>query len=98
MRDFSEDSLFAHFHFARPDVNGGVIAFLCGAGGKPACPRDGIVTGPSPRPTSSARPTAASPPASSASSSGRCATATYANVHSPTYQPGEIRGNITRGD
>ena len=24
--------------------------------------------------------------------------ATYANVHSPTYQPGEIRGNIRRGD
>jgi len=45
IRDFSEDSLFAHFHFARSDVNGGVIAFLCGGGGTPACPRDGIVTG-----------------------------------------------------
>ena len=45
IRDFSEDPLFAHIHFARPDVNGGVIAFLCGGGGKPVCPRNGTVTG-----------------------------------------------------
>src|SRR5688572_10081195 len=30
LSDFLETPLFAHIHFARPDVNGGVIAFLCG--------------------------------------------------------------------
>jgi hypothetical protein len=98
IRDFSEDPLFAHIHFARPDVNGGVIAFLCGGDGKPACPRNGTVTG--------------TVTAANVIGPGRGITAgefdeliramrngaTYANVHSNTYQPGEIRGNITRDD
>ena len=38
--------LFAHIHFAQEGVNGGVAAFLCGGGGKPACPQgSGTVTG-----------------------------------------------------
>lgn len=28
----------AHIHLGQRDVNGGVSAFLCGGGGKPACP------------------------------------------------------------
>ena len=36
----------SHIHFAQRSVNGGVIAFLCGGGGKPACPpTEGTVTG-----------------------------------------------------
>jgi hypothetical protein len=79
-------------------VNGGVIAFLCGGEGKPECPRNGTVTG--------------AISAASVIGPGRGITAgefgelikamrngaTYANVHSNTYQPGEIRGNITRDD
>ena len=98
IRDFSEDPLFAHIHFARPDVNGGVIAFLCGGDDKPVCPRDGTVTG--------------TIKAANVIGPGRGITAgefaelikamrngaTHANVHSNTYQPGEIRGNITRDD
>ena len=98
LRDFSEDVLFAHIHFARPDVNGGVIAFLCGGDGKPACPRSGTVTG--------------TVTAANVIGPGRGITAgefneliramrngaTYANAHTNTYQPGEIRGNITRDD
>lgn len=97
--DFSEDPLFAHIHFARPDVNGGVIAFLCGGGGKPACPRNGTVTG-----TVTAAnvigPTDRGITAGEFDELIRAMRngATYANVHSPTYQPGEIRGNITRDD
>lgn len=97
IRDFSEDPLFAHIHFARPDVNGGVIAFLCGGDDKPVCPRNGTVAG--------------SIRAVNVIGPGRGITAgefgelikamrngaTYVNVHSNTYQPGEIRGNITRG-
>src|SRR5688572_180740 len=36
----------SHIHFAQRSVNGGVIAFLCGGGGKPPCPpTEGTVTG-----------------------------------------------------
>lgn len=36
----------AHIHLGRPAVNGGIIVFLCGGGGKPACPlTGGTVTG-----------------------------------------------------
>lgn len=36
----------AHIHLGQPDVAGGVAAFLCGGGGKPACPpTSGTVTG-----------------------------------------------------
>ena len=66
VRDFSEDPLFAHIHFARPDVNGGVIAFLCGGDGKPACPRNGTVTG-NITAANVVGPAGASTPASSAS-------------------------------
>ena len=99
IRDFSENPLFAHIHFARPDVNGGVIAFLCGGGGKPACPANGTVTG---------SITAANVigPAGQGIAAGEFNEliramrngATYANVHSPTYQAGEIRGAIRRDD
>ena len=43
--DLSSPVKFAHVHFGREGVNGGVIAFLCGGGGKPACPASGEVTG-----------------------------------------------------
>ena len=43
--DLSSPVKFAHVHFGREAVNGGVIAFLCGGGGKPACPPSGEVTG-----------------------------------------------------
>jgi hypothetical protein len=99
IRDFSEDPLFAHIHFARPDVNGGVIAFLCGGGNKPVCPRNGTVTGTVVAsdvigPTDKGILAGEFPELIRAMRNG----ATYANVHSPTYGPGEIRGNIHRDD
>jgi hypothetical protein len=33
----------AHIHFGQPGVNGGIMAYLCGGGGKPACPPTGGV-------------------------------------------------------
>src|SRR5262245_56922404 len=37
----------AHTHFGVPKVNGGVMIFLCGGGGQPACPAttSGTITG-----------------------------------------------------
>jgi hypothetical protein len=43
---FATDVMAAHVHFGQPNVNGGVSFFLCGGGGKAACPlRSGTVTG-----------------------------------------------------
>lgn len=99
IRDFKEPPLFAHIHFARPDVNGGVAAFLCGGGGKPVCPSNGTVRG-----TVVAANVVG--PTGQGIAPGEFAeliramrnNATYANVHSPTYPGGEIRGNIRRDD
>ena len=89
--------LFAHIHFGRPDVAGGVAVFLCGGGGKPACPAAGTVTG-----TIVAANVVG--PAGQGIAAGEIAEvvrairhgATYANVHTPTFGTGEIRGNIKR--
>jgi hypothetical protein len=97
-RDLGTDSLFAHIHFARPDVVGGVVAFLCGGGDKPACPlRGGTVTG-------VIDPADVIGPTDRGIGAGEFAElvramrngATYVNVHSVTYPAGEIRGNIRR--
>lgn len=97
-RDLGSNSKFAHIHFARPDVNGGVAAFLCGGGGKSACPvRGGTVTG-------VIRPADVVEPAGQGILPGEFAElvramrngATYVNVHSDTFGGGEIRGNIRR--
>lgn len=97
-RDLGSDSLFAHIHFARPDVNGGVAAFLCGGGDKPKCPvRGGTVSG-----VIDAADVVG--PVDRGIAAGEFAElvramrngATYVNVHSTIYGPGEIRGNIRR--
>ena len=93
---------FAHIHFAQKGVNGGVVAFLCGGGGKPACPQSGEVTG-----------TIVAADVIALADQGIAAGeideliaamrhgATYANVHSDAFPNGEIRGQIRgkfRGD
>jgi hypothetical protein len=99
IRDFAPNPVVAHIHFARPDVIGGVSAFLCGGGGKPACPANGTVSG-----TIVAADVVG--PADRGIAAGEFRElikamrngATYANVHSAAYPAGEIRGNIRRSD
>ena len=87
--------LFAHIHFGQRSVNGGVAAFLCGGGGKPACPQSGTVTG-------TVGPADVVGPAGQGIAAGEFdelvaairAGRTYANVHSTKFPPGEIRGQI----
>jgi hypothetical protein len=98
VRDFSEDPLFAHIHFARPDVNGGVIAFLCGGGGKPVCPRNGTVTGNIVAADVVGPGRGIDPGEFGELIRAMRNGASYANVHTNTYQPGEIRGNIKKDD
>ncbi len=92
------DATGAHIHFGQKRVNGGVIAFLCGGGGKPACPaRSGTVTG-------TIRPADIIGPAEQGIEPGAFdevvramrADRTYANVHSTRFPNGEIRGQIYR--
>jgi hypothetical protein len=86
----------AHIHFAQPSVSGGIAAFLCGGGGKPACPaQPGSVTG-----------TIVAADVQTVAGQGIAAGEineliaaikagfTYANVHTALYPNGEIRGQI----
>jgi CHRD domain len=93
----------AHIHLGQRGVNGGISAFLCGGGDKPACPAlGGTVTG-------VIDPADVIGPAAQGIAPGEFdelvrairAGVTYANVHSmgatpplPSFPGGEIRGQI----
>jgi hypothetical protein len=86
----------AHIHLGQTSVAGGVSAFLCGGGGKPACPAGGTpVVG-----TIVAADVVG--PANQGITAGQFAELvralrngnTYANVHTATFASGEIRGQI----
>jgi hypothetical protein len=93
--DLEAPVLFAHIHFGQRSVNGGVAAFLCGGGGKPACPQSGTVTG-------TIAPADVVGPAGQGIAAGEFAELvaairagrTYANVHSTKFPAGEVRGQI----
>jgi hypothetical protein len=86
----------AHIHLGQPDVNGGVSAFLCGGGGKPACPPsegtvEGViiaadVVGPAGQGIAATE----LPELLRAIDKG----VTYVNVHTDKHPSGEIRGNV----
>ncbi|HEY8461153.1 MAG TPA: CHRD domain-containing protein [Blastocatellia bacterium] len=93
-----ENTLFAHIHLGQANVNGGIMAFLCGGGTKPApCPfPSGTVEG-------TITATDITPIATQQLPAGgfeefvralRNGTA-YVNVHTVTSPGGEIRGQIT---
>ena len=92
-------TLFAHIHFAQRGVSGGVSAFLCGGGGKPACTF--------PEGTFEGDIVAADVvgPAGQGIAAGEIAELirairkgyTYANVHTTLNPAGLIRGQIDHG-
>ena len=89
-------AMAAHIHLGQPGVSGGVAAFLCGGGGKPACPAaGGTVSG-----TIVAADVLALPTQGLAAGDLAAflravrAGVTYVNVHSMTFASGEIRGQL----
>ncbi len=94
--DLEAPALFAHIHFGNRFTSGGVSAFLCGGGGKPACPTpEGTVSG-----TITAADVIGSTGQGIAAGEfselvdAIRAGVTYANVHSTKFPAGEIRGQI----
>jgi hypothetical protein len=89
-------STAAHIHFGQKNVNGGVAAFLCGGGGRPACPPfggtvEGTITfndviGPSQQ--------GIAPAEFAELLRAMRDKAAYVNVHSDKHPSGEIRGEI----
>jgi hypothetical protein len=91
------NAVVSHIHFGFPRASGGVMIFLCGGGGQPACPAatSGTVTGT----ITAANVTG---PAAQGVKAMDLATALklveggagYVNVHDATFPAGEIRGQI----
>jgi hypothetical protein len=88
--------LFAHIHFGARGVNGGVIAFLCGGGNKPACPPSPATVSGTIVASDVTGPSAQGIEAGSFDEVVRAvrAGAVYANVHTTRWGAGEIRGQI----
>jgi hypothetical protein len=93
------DTLFSHIHFGQPGVAGGVAAFLCGGGNKPACtPTEGtfegdIVASDVVGPTGQGIDPGQMDELITAMKKGY----TYANVHTTLNPAGLIRGQIHKG-
>lgn len=90
------NTLFAHIHLGQRSVNGGIMAFLCGGGNKPACPSpsgtvEGTITA-----TDILGLATQQVPAGAFDEFVRALRngTAYANVHTVASPGGEIRGQI----
>ncbi len=85
----------AHIHFGQRSVNGGVIAFLCGGGDKPACPSSGVVRGVIDREdVIGPEAQGIAPGEIEEAIAAMEAEITYVNVHTDKHPGGEIRGQV----
>ncbi|HEY0526975.1 MAG TPA: CHRD domain-containing protein [Stellaceae bacterium] len=85
----------AHIHFAKHNVAGAIVAFLCGGGSKPACPQDGAVTGTVAASDIIAVDQQGIPGGSfEALVDAIVSNSAYVNVHTTAHPAGEIRGQV----
>ena len=98
--DLSSPLSVAHLHFAPSKVAGGVMIFLCGGGGQPACPAatSGSITGT----ITAANVTGPGVQGITAGDLDSALEAvrdelSYANMHTTNFPGGEIRGQVRRG-
>lgn len=100
-RGLSAPALQSHIHLGQRGVAGDISAFLCGGDGKPACPpgtsdtavvKGTIVAADVIGPTDQGIEAGELDEVLRALRRGF----TYANVHTSTFPPGEIRGQIKR--
>ena len=98
--DLSSPLAVAHLHFAPSKVAGGVMIFLCGGGGQPACPAatSGTITGTITAANVTGPTTQGISPGDldSALEAVR-AGLSYANIHTANFGGGEVRGQVHRG-
>ena len=96
----SSNLAVAHLHFAPSKVAGGVMIFLCGGGGQPACPAatSGTITGTITAANVTGPTTQGIAPGDldSALEAVR-AGLSYANMHTANFGGGEVRGQVHRG-
>lgn len=92
--------LFSHIHFGPAKVNGGVMVFLCGGGGKPACTQatSGMASGTITAADIVGPAAQGIPPAPNGSFADviraiRTHNA-YANLHTVMFPGGEVRGEV----
>jgi hypothetical protein len=97
--DLTTTPTVAHIHFAKTRVAGGVIAFLCGGGGQPACPGgtsgsiSGTITGANIQAIPAQGVNAGDFDAlTDALNTGDA----YVNIHDANFPAGELRGQIKR--
>ena len=97
--NLSSATTVSHIHFGQRGVAGAPMAFLCGGGGKPACPASGTVTG-TIMATDIIGPTAQGVAVGDFAGFLRILRSgnAYANVHSTNFPAGEIRGQISFDD
>ena len=86
----------AHVHVGQVGVAGGVSFFLCGGGGKPACPAQPATISGTVAPGDIQAISAQGFNAGDLASviAAIRAGVTYANIHTPSFPNGEIRGQI----
>src|SRR6266480_5307674 len=89
----------SHLHFAPTKVAGGVMIFLCGGGGQPACPAatSGTITGTITAANVTGPTTQGIAPGNlDAALEGVRNGLSYANMHTTMFPGGEIRGDVSR--
>jgi len=100
-----DEVIGVHIHFGRPGINGGIIAFFCQDQGTPlGDPPEGVEPCPDGDQTITGFLTAAdvvgpldqgiAPGDGEAAIAAVLARATYINVHTSAFVPGEIRGAV----